>query len=166
MLARAAIVSIVFFALWLLMSGIYEPLIIGFGVVSSVLCVWIINRLQILDARGLSNQIGLLSFGRYLFWLTVEIGKADWAVMKIILAPDALVRQRLIHVPAGQKTDFGKMLFANSITITPGTITVETEPDHFIVHALSDDAADKDALAVMENKVSALEKREDQEADT
>lgn len=98
---------------------------------------------------------------KYLIWLTVEIGKADWAVTKVILSPNSLKRQRLIKVPANQHTDFGKMLFANSITITPGTVTVETESDQMIVHALTDEAADLTALGDMGNRVCAIEARDD-----
>jgi len=139
------------------MSGVYQPLTMGFGAVSSILCVWIISRLEILGKRGITQDVSPIRFFRYLFWLVVEIGKADWAVSKVILAKIPPMRQRLISVPANQNSDIGKMLFANSITITPGTITVETEPDHFIVHALTDEAADMTALADMGGRVCAIE---------
>jgi len=61
-------------------------------------------------------------------------------------------------VPATQITDLGKAIFANSITITPGTVTVETESDHFIVHALTDEAADMSALKKMDHNVSSMER--------
>ena len=154
---RAFLPTLGLLALWLLMSGVYEPLIIGFGVLSSLLCVWIIARLEILTPHGFFNGINPIGLIRYLFWLTVEIGKADWAVTKVILSADLPDRQRLILVPARQRSDVGKMLFANSITITPGTVTVETEADHFIVHALTDEAADHDALAEMGARVCNTE---------
>ncbi len=139
------------------MSGVYEPLTIGFGVISSLLCTWIMSRLGILGSKGIAGDVGVLKFIKYLFWLTIEIGKTDWAVTKVILSPKLTTRQRLITVPASQQSDFGKMLFANSITITPGTITVETEPDHFIIHALTDEAADHDALTDMGRRVCNIE---------
>jgi len=156
---RAVLLTLGLFVLWLLMSGIYEPLTIGFGAASSILCVWIISRLEILGKRGITRDVSLFRFFRYLFWLVVEIGKADLAVTKVILAKTLPKRQRLIFVPAKQRSDFGKMMFANSITITPGTITVETEPDHFIVHALTDEAADLDALANMGDRVCEIEQK-------
>ena len=156
---RSAILVLSLLALWLLLSGIYKPLIIGFGVFSSICCIWIASKLNLVGKRGLASDVSLSGLVSYLFWLTVEIGKADWAVAKVILSETLPVRHRLIAVPASQKSDFGKMIFANSITITPGTITVETETDHFIVHALTDNAADQKALAEMGKNVSALERQ-------
>ena len=145
-------------ALWLLMSGIYKPLVIGLGVFSALLCTWIVNRLGLLKLNGFFEEFALFRVIRYSFWLVIEIGKADWAITKVILSPELPKRQRLIHVPAEQRTEHGKMMFGNSITITPGTVTVETEPDYFIVHALTDEAADKRALAAMGAKVCSIER--------
>ncbi len=146
------------FIFWLLMSGVYQPLTIGFGILSSAFCVWIVNKLEILKAPGIGQDLSLSRLVRYLVWLTAEIAKADWAVAKVIIAPVLPKQQRLILVPATQKTDSGKMLFANSITITPGTVTVETGVDDFIIHALTDEAADKAVLAQMGNYVSSVER--------
>ena len=87
----------------------------------------------------------------------VEIGKADWAVTKVILSADRGDDQRLLHVKSEQRCEFAKMLYANSITITPGTITVETEPGRFIVHALNEEAGDLAALSAMARRVCDLE---------
>lgn len=149
--------AVALFALWLLMSGLFKPLLIGFGVISVVLCCIIIARLSSLRGRSFWSQIKLPHMVRYMFWLTVEIGKADWAVTKVILSQPLNLRQRFIKVPARQYTDFGKMVFANSITITPGTVTIETEPDSFIVHALTDESADKAGLDRVNREVCALE---------
>ncbi len=154
---RAAVLTFGLFCLWLIMSGVYLPLIIGFGVISSVLCIWIIYRLDLVDKESITQQLRTGSSIRYLFWLTVEIGKADWAVAKVILAKQMPSQQRLILVPARQKSDLAKVLFANSITITPGTVTVETESDQLIVHALTDEAADHAALEDMGKRVCQLE---------
>ncbi|MDA8870834.1 Na+/H+ antiporter subunit E [Rhizobiaceae bacterium] len=144
--------------LWLAMSGIYDNgLILGLGVFSCALCVWITARLGLLGS-GLGADLEFAGAVKYIGWLMVEIGRADWAVTKLILAPELPKRQRLIHVPCEQTSDIGRALFANSITITPGTVTVETEADYFIVHALSDEAADMAALTAMGAQVSRIER--------
>ena len=139
------------------MSGVYKPLIIGLGAFSSVLSVWLIYRLGLVPERGFLSNIKPVAFGRYLFWLIFEIGKADWAVTKVILSNDRGDDQRLLYVGSEQRCDFAKMLYANSITITPGTITVETEPGRFIVHALNEEAGDMQALSAMARRVCDLE---------
>ena len=159
MFLRALALFASLFVLWLLMSGIYKPLLLVLGVFSSALSTWIVLRLGLVDKTvPVFQEMRLWSFLRYIFWLTVEIGKADWAVTKVILNPDLPRRQHLIAVASSQRSDLGKALFANSITLTPGTLTVETEDERFIVHALNDEAADIEALSAMDARVTALEK--------
>ena len=147
------------FGLWLLLSGFYDnSLLLGFGVISCVVCVYIAARMEVVDHESVPLQLKLGIIG-YLLWLTAEIGKANWAVTKVILSPRMKLQQRMIKVPASQKTDVGRVTFANSITLTPGTITVETETNGFLVHALNNDAADYAALADMGKRVTAVEDR-------
>lgn len=156
---KLILTSVFLFVLWLLLSGIYDNgLIIGFGIFSSVLCAWIVKHLNLLENKGASFAVKTAEFAKYIFWLIVEIGKSDWAVTKVIVSKNVRLQQRLIRVPAEQTSDFSKVVFANSITITPGTVTVETETDHFIVHALTDEAADQEALANMSKRVSNTER--------
>jgi multicomponent Na+:H+ antiporter subunit E len=143
--------------LWLLMSGLYKPLILGFGAASVLIAVWLSRRADAVD--GLRPQLALkpFEFVGYFAWLMVEIAKANWAVTKTILAPGMPMRQHLCRTPHTQKTDVGQVIFANSITLTPGTITVEVEEEDFLVHALNFSEGDLGALADMGRRVSAIE---------
>ena len=146
------------FILWMLLSGFFKPLLVSFGVISSLLSVWIVHRLGFLDGdRHFFQEVRFFSFIRYLIWLTVEIGKADWKVTKVILSNEAPKNQRLMLVEATQASELGKAFFANSITITPGTVTVETAENEFLVHALTDEAADLYALGDMNRRVCNME---------
>lgn len=147
------------FGLWLLLSGYYDNgLLLGFGVASCLTSVYIAARMEVVDHESVPLQIKFGIVG-YLIWLTKEIGKANWAVVRVILSPSMKLRQRMIFVPTVQQTDVGRVTFANSITLTPGTITVESEADGFIVHALTDEAADHEALADMGRRVAEVELR-------
>ncbi|MEM1039784.1 MAG: Na+/H+ antiporter subunit E [Pseudomonadota bacterium] len=146
-------------ALWLVMSGIYKPIVVALGVASCALTVVIVARLKLLD-KPVYNDMRGFALINYVFWLLVEIGKADWAITKVILGNPDAVRHRFIEVPAKQRTDLGKMLFANSITITPGTVTVQTAGDRFYVHALTDEAAEPEGLADMGARVCRLERND------
>lgn len=144
-------------ALWLLLSGLYKPLIIGFGVVSAVLAIYVVRRTEDADGYAVPIVLRPVKFTLYIAWLFVEIAKANWAVTKIIMAPVAKTREHLFRVKHTQKTDLGKMIFATSITLTPGTITVETEDKRFLVHALNFSTDDEGALRDMDRRVSATE---------
>ena len=147
----------VLFALWLLLSGIYTPMIIGLGFASSVVGTFIISRMDTQDRDSVQIQLAPIRFTKYLIWLLVEIARANWAVTKTILSRNMSINQHLFTVPYSQKTDLGQVIFANSITLTPGTITVETEDGQFLVHAVSYGDDDLDAIADMDARVSACE---------
>ena len=144
-------------AIWLLLSGIYKPLILCFGVASVGLVLFIAHRMNIVDDDRVSIEINPIKFLGYLFWLFVEIAKSNIKVTKIILTPSMPICQNLFEVPFSQRTDIGQVIFANSITLTPGTVSVETETGHFFVHAICYTAEAMDGLAEMDSRVSATE---------
>jgi len=155
---RTTIAALGLVALWLLMSGLYKPLIMGFGALSVVLAIYIAHRMDKADDNNpLRYSISVFATIKYLGWLLVEIAKSNWAVTKIILSSGSTNNQNIFIAPVSCKSEIGQVVFANSITLTPGTITVETEEDHFIVHALSYSPDDMDALADMDNRVRAIE---------
>jgi multicomponent Na+:H+ antiporter subunit E len=145
-------------ALWLLLSGIYKPLVIGFGALSVLLVTYVTMRMDEVDDDRVDIRLDPIATIKYVLWLLVEIAKANWAVTRIILSPGMPLRQHLLAVPYTQKTDLGQVIFANSITLTPGTISVETETGHFLVHAVSYSADDDAALADMDRRVTATER--------
>lgn len=132
-------------------------MILGFGAASVLLVVYVVRRMDTIDGDQIEVRLKPIAFLGYLVWLLVEIAKANWAVTKIVLSPKMQMRQHLFDVPYTQKTDLGQVIYANSITLTPGTISVETEVGHFLVHALDYGDDDMDALADMDARVTASE---------
>ena len=143
--------------LWLMLSGIYKPMLVGFGILSVALVMVIVRRMDRIDGDQVSIAIKPVKFFLYLTWLLIEIAKSNWSVTKIILARTMPIRQNLFEVPYSQKSDLGQVIFANSITLTPGTLTIETEAGDFLVHALSYSPTDMDDLADMDRRVSEIE---------
>lgn len=143
--------------LWLLMSGLYKPLIFSLGAISVFLTIFIIRRMDKVDDHKLGYDIGISSTAKYLLWLMAEIAKSNWAVTKIILSGKTPDSQKMFEVPVTQKSEIAQVIFANSITLTPGTVTVESEDDNFIVHALDFGDDDMEALADMDAHVTAIE---------
>lgn len=146
-------------ALWLLMSGIYKPLVIGFGLLSVATVLFITRRMDRADRDRLVFAIRPVGLVRYLVWLLVEIARANWAVTRLILSRTMPLRQVIFDVPSSQSTDIGRTLFANSITLTPGTISVETVEENNViqVHAVAYEENDPAALADMDRRVTAVE---------
>ena len=155
---RTAGTAILFIGLWLLLSGIYKPLVIGFGVASVIVVIFVLLRMDAADDDRIRLGLKPIDATKYCFWLLVEIAKANWTVTKIILSPEMPLRQHFFAIPYTQRTDLAQVIFANSITLTPGTITIETEPETFLVHAVAYSDEDMDALADMDRRVSGIEK--------
>lgn len=158
-MTKAIVMGLNLFALWLLLSGYFEPLLLALGVVSSLFVVFIAWRMHLIDEESVPLQLPFVRLVCYLAWLAREVAKANLAVSRIILARNMPVSQHMMRVPTSQKTDMGRVIYANSITLTPGTITIETEPNCFLVHAISDEAADLTALADMDRRVTRVESR-------
>ena len=93
---------------------------------------------------------------RYWGWLLIEIFKANIDVAKLILAPRLALSPRMIRVKATQSTDMGVVIYANSITLTPGTVTVDIDGDELVVHAITREFADGLTGGDMGDRVTAL----------
>ncbi len=158
MMLRKILTVLALFALWLLMSGIYKPLVVWLGVGSSLIAVMVVRRMDdAADADSLEVNLKLFATVRYWAWLMVEIAKSNWAVSKIILSPVMRLNQHHFIVPCTQKTNLGQTIFANSITLTPGTISVDVEGSGFLVHALSYEDETLPGLADMDARVTNIE---------
>ncbi len=141
---------------WLLLSGHYNPLMLAFGTFSCAFTVFLARRFDIIDRE--SHPLHLWwHLPRYLAWLVAEIVKANIDVGRRILHPDLRIDPVLFEIPTGQPTDLSRVIYANSITLTPGTISLDVTRDMIIVHALT--AEGKAALETggMGNRVAALE---------
>ncbi len=145
-------------AFWLLMSGIYTPLLLAFGALSVLLVLYIAHRMDIHDHETFPIHLKGRVFG-YWGWLAREIFKANIDVARIVLSPRMALSPRVVRVKATQKTDLGVVIFANSITLTPGTVSVDIEGDEIVVHALTDDLANGLLEGDMGARVTALEER-------
>lgn len=117
------------------MSGYFKPLLLTLGVISVFLVLWMSVRMRILDKETVPYMT-LPQTLIYFVWLFIEIVKANVAVVRAVMSPGLEVSPTLTKIPTPQKTDIGRVMFANSITLTPGTVSVCMEDDHILVHAL------------------------------
>jgi len=152
---RTISLILVLFAVWLLFSGIYTPMIIGFGIASCIIVALIARRMDVIDAEGLPFQLGP-KIMLYWVWLLVEIVKANIDVAKCVLFPKKHLRPSLFHSKVTQKSDLGKVIYANSVTLTPGTVTVDLHNDMILVHALTEGSAEGVKSGEMDQRVTQV----------
>ncbi|HXF87413.1 MAG TPA: Na+/H+ antiporter subunit E [Xanthobacteraceae bacterium] len=144
------------FAFWLALSGHFKPMLLVLGLASTTLCVLVARRMRVADGEGHPLEL-LRGAVTYWPWLVREIVKSAWAVSKIILHPKLPISPTMTVVRASQKTTAGLATYANSITLTPGTITVAVSGNRLTVHALvRDNALDLEAGG-MDRRVSRFE---------
>jgi len=143
--------------LWLGMSGVYKPLLFGLGAVSVAFVIWVSRRM---DVVGVEHNPILYSWRLpvYWLWLLWEIVKSNIEVARAALLPRRLVRPRVVRVPTTLASAVGKVTYANSVTLTPGTVTLLLEEDYLEVHALLESSAASLASGEMERMVDWLEK--------
>ncbi len=142
---------------WIGLSGYYDAIHLTFGAVSVTL-VTLLSHKHLTGGSGIGR--GLLMGVRtilYLPWLFWQIFIANFDVM-LRIAGIRPIEPRVFRFKADLSTEYGRVLLANSITLTPGTVTVAAEEDNeFVVHALTKEAAEAVLQSVMERKVRAVE---------
>jgi len=156
---KFAVVALALFGLWLLLSGLLEPLLLAFGILSSLLVAWIALRMHLLEPEPAKAWLGPFRCAAYMPWLAWQVAKSNADVALRILSPSKRISPRVIRVPSTQRTDLARTVYANSITLTPGTISIDVSHDTIIVHALSSEGAEELAAGAMGERVSRLEHR-------
>lgn len=155
---RAAIIAISMFIFWLLLSGHYSPWLVASGAVVSVgvaLAAWHMGY-----ADEEAHPAGLIARGLvYWPWLVVEMIKSALTVARIVLDPRLPISPVLVRVKASQRTAVGLTTYANSITLTPGTISVEvsSRDREILVHGITRETAAGLADGEMDRRVSWFE---------
>ncbi len=143
--------------LWLLLSGIFTPLLIGFGMLSSVLVTYLAVRMELIDRESFLTRINVLRLVRYLLWLAREIVLSNLDVSKRILRGRSTISPTVIRVRSSQRTLLGQVIYANSITLTPGTVSINVWENEIRVHALTREAAESLKKGEMDRRVTELE---------
>ena len=138
---RTIIAASLIFLFWFMLSGHTEALLIVLGILSTLLSVYLSKRMNIIDHESYPFHLSLRLL-KYFLFLGKEIIKANIDVIKRILTPGRSISPQVITLPASKKTDLSQVIYANSITLTPGTVTLELSGDEIKVHALSKEGAE------------------------
>jgi multicomponent Na+:H+ antiporter subunit E len=157
---HALSLGLVLYCLWLLLSGYFQALLLSLGGVSVIAIVWIAHRMDVIDHEGHPIHLTVRAF-LYWPWLIAEIVKSNIDVAKVIIQRKMPISPSVIEVKATQGTELGQVIFANSITLTPGTVTIAIDRDIVSVHALTRGAAEGLQTGDMDRRVTAMEAHED-----
>ncbi len=126
-------------AAWLLWSGIYKPLLLWLGALSCALSAYIAHRVGFFARTSGLHVIPKLP--RFSLWLLVEIVKSSLEVMRIVLNPKLPISPTVVYLDAQPEGPVGQVILSNSITLTPGTVTLDVFNDRLCVHCLTREGA-------------------------
>ena len=153
---HALALSILLSAFWLINSGHYTALLLFFMLVSVVSIVALSLYMDVVDGESQPLSI-TFTLPIYLIWLAKEVVLANIAVAKCVWKGKGSISPRTFEITASQKSDLGKVIYANSITLTPGTVSIDLEGDKILVHALEKESADSLLTGEMDRRVSRVE---------
>ena len=142
---------LVLFGLWLLLSASYDPAHVAAGAVVSAVVMWLKPT-----STGAARSVSWLAVPGYLLWLSGRILKSGLHVSRLILHPALPISPRLIHHETPLRKDGELVVLGNSITLTPGTITVEVAPGALVVHAIDEASCADLADGVLDARVGRV----------
>ena len=153
-------IFVLLLATWAVLSGKFDAFHLGLGVLSSLIVTVISQDLLFADRRkGLGERLGEAGrLVKYVFWLLWQVALANLHVFKLAMtsAGQAEMAPRVVKFKTKLKSDFAKFVFANSITLTPGTITIQIKGNQYVVHAISEAVAKDLLTGEMEKRVAAV----------
>ena len=151
------ITTIVMFAFWILLSGEFTFILITSGVVASLITAYLSHDIFIGKADLKTETGRVFKFIVYIPWLLWEIILANVEIAYLVLNPKPLVDPQIVRFKNDLKTDLGIVTLAHSITLTPGTVTVDANREEFVIHAIWQKSAEGIISGEMQRKVKKIE---------
>lgn len=153
--SKAVVLAVLLMVAWLLWSGLFKPLLLALGVFSSVLVAYLAHRLRLYDTQGLDMRY-LLRLVPYWGWLFKEILRSSLEVTRVVLSPKSSISPTVAEFDSRCTRPLDQAVVGNSITLTPGTLTLQVTDGHFVVHALTRDGARDIMGGEIDRRVHAL----------
>lgn len=141
---------------WLLNSGLFKPLIFTLGAISLVLVLVVANRMKVIDEESQPLHLTRSIPGYYL-WLLKELVMSNIKVVSTIWQGNLKLQPAMATVKMNHLSEMGKVIYANSITLTPGTVTTDVTENSITVHALDQSSIADLQSGEMEARVRKLD---------
>lgn len=148
---------LILFLNWVIWSGMFDAFHLSLGVISCALVTFLSHDLLFKEGFSYRNIVEAVRFIKYVPWLLYQIVLSNIHVAYLVLHPKMPIDPFMITVQTKLKKDISLVAYANSITLTPGTITADiVERKHYVVHCISKKVADDLFAGEMEKKVAHI----------
>lgn len=146
-------------AFWLLLSGHFTVLLMALGALSVVLVIWIVRRMDIVDHESLPLHLSLRHAPQYAVWLAGKVLQSALAVARQVWSPRGALRPVVDRTPTRDLPELSQVVYANSITLTPGTLSLAVDDEGIEVHSLQPSGISELRAGGMLARVRRLEAR-------
>lgn len=131
--------AIVLSGFWLLLSGFFKPLLLSFGLISVALVLVLLHRMDNTDTENQKLAFNL-SFLRYILWLLGQVVSSSLEVTRLVWGSRKELRPAIGKLPIDKVPKKSRVLYANSITLTPGTLSIDIDDKYVTIHALNEES--------------------------
>jgi len=154
---RLVLTFVLLMVIWLLWSGFFKPLLISLGLLSCLLTLFLARRMGFFKREVFSLHLShrLIPFWG---WLAVELVKSNFEVARIVLSPKMAISPTVVQLTAQTTDPVLQAILGNSITLTPGTVTLDDHEGELLVHCLTRQGADALLEGDMNRRVSTLQR--------
>ena len=153
-LSRLLLLALILAAAWLLWSGLYKALLLGLGAFSVALCLWLAHRIGVFAEP--SPFASVVRLPRLWGWLLIEIVKSSIDVARVILDPKLPISPTVVRFDTLCKGPVGQAILGNSITLSPGTVTLDVHENSVTVHCLTEKSARDLGSGELDRRVAAV----------
>jgi multicomponent Na+:H+ antiporter subunit E len=136
-------VFVLLMVIWVVLSGFFDVFHLALGLISCAIVVWLSSDLLFENRHHRLNVRIKQAFGlfAYSIWMIGQIILSNIYVLRLALGSTEKLEPQIVRYKCSLNTDFQRFLLANSITLTPGTVTIKIIGDTYYVHAISDETA-------------------------
>jgi len=156
-MARALLLLALLITAWLLWSGQFKPLLLALGAFSCLLVGYLTQRMGYFDDEVFALRYGLRLFS-YWVWLAKEVVRSGIGVARVVLDPRLPISPQVVEIKASADHPVDLVILGNSITLTPGTLTLDVHRGVIKVHSLTQAGAEHLVSGEMDRRVAALRK--------
>lgn len=152
---HALLLFLALYATWYVLSGVDTVMHYTLGAISCGLALLMAIRMRIVDKEGHPFHLAVHA-PMYWMWLLKEMVKSGWSVARVVWSPELRISPKFAWLPIHQRSDLGCSIFANSLTLTPGTVCVDIEHGRVFIHALEKISIDELTQGDMDRRVARL----------
>jgi multicomponent Na+:H+ antiporter subunit E len=152
---KALVTFLILAAVWILWSGLLTPLLLALGAFSCLLVLYLAGRMGFFQRDVYALHL-VPRLPGYWAWLLKEVTRSNLSVARIVLDPKLPISPTVVEFDAKTRDPVGLAILGNSITLTPGSLTLDVYQGRLRVHCVTRESAEDVLSGEMDRRVARL----------